>query len=42
MLLLLPPQVVEGMDVVRTIESTPCGRGDKPVGACVISACGEL
>mmetsp|Transcript_38510 Transcript_38510/g.96935 ORF Transcript_38510/g.96935 Transcript_38510/m.96935 type:complete len:173 (-) Transcript_38510:22-540(-) len=35
-------QVVEGMDVVKKIESTPTGHGDKPVSACTIADCGQL
>lgn len=35
-------QVVEGLDVVRKIEKTPTGRGDKPVNDVVVTASGEL
>ncbi len=35
-------EVVEGMDIVRTIESTETGRMDKPVQPITIAACGEL
>ena len=34
--------VVEGLDVVRKIEKTPTGRGDKPVQDVVVTASGEL
>ena len=34
--------VVEGMDVVRKIEKTPTGRGDRPVNDVVVTASGEL
>jgi peptidyl-prolyl cis-trans isomerase B (cyclophilin B) len=34
--------VVEGMDVVRKIEKTPTGRGDRPVDDVVVIASGEL
>jgi peptidyl-prolyl cis-trans isomerase B (cyclophilin B) len=34
--------VVEGMDVVRKIEKTPTGRGDRPVQDVVVTASGEL
>jgi peptidyl-prolyl cis-trans isomerase B (cyclophilin B) len=35
-------EVVEGMDVVTAIETTPTGPGDRPVKPVVIAACGEL
>ena len=35
-------QVVEGMDVVRKIEKTPTGRGDRPVNDVVVTKSGEL
>ena len=34
--------VVEGLDVVRKIEKTPTGRGDRPVQDVVVTASGEL
>ena len=34
--------VVEGMDVVRRIEKTPTGRGDRPVNDVVVTKSGEL
>jgi len=34
--------VVEGMDVVKKIESTPTGAQDKPKSAVVIADCGQL
>jgi len=35
-------EVVEGLDVVRNIESTPTGYMDKPKKQCTIADCGEL
>ena len=35
-------QVIEGFDVVQTIENGPTGRGDKPQQPVVIADCGEL
>lgn len=35
-------QVVEGMDVVRKIETTKTGGMDRPVAPVVIEGCGEL
>eukprot|EP00002_Diphylleia_rotans_P007627 TRINITY_DN17288_c0_g1_i1.p1 TRINITY_DN17288_c0_g1~~TRINITY_DN17288_c0_g1_i1.p1 ORF type:complete len:193 (-),score=45.25 TRINITY_DN17288_c0_g1_i1:130-708(-) len=35
-------RVLEGMEVVRTIENTPTGRQDRPVNAVKIVASGEL
>lgn len=35
-------QVIDGMDVVRKIEGTATGDGDKPVQDVVIAQCGQL
>jgi len=35
-------RVVEGMDIVRRMESTPTGPQDRPVDPVVIADCGEL
>lgn len=35
-------EVVDGMDIVKTIENQPTARMDRPVAPCVIEACGEL
>jgi peptidyl-prolyl cis-trans isomerase B (cyclophilin B) len=35
-------QVIEGMDIVKKIESTPTAPGDRPVKDCTITASGEL
>jgi peptidyl-prolyl cis-trans isomerase B (cyclophilin B) len=35
-------EVVKGMDVVKTIESTPTGAMDKPQKPVMIKDCGEL
>ncbi|XP_072040015.1 uncharacterized protein [Amphiura filiformis] len=36
-------KVVTGYDeVVKVIEGTPCGPGDKPKQKCVIADCGQL
>ncbi len=35
-------QVIDGMDVVRRIESTPTGQGDRPLKDVVIVDCGQL
>ncbi|EON64914.1 hypothetical protein W97_04148 [Coniosporium apollinis CBS 100218] len=35
-------QVIDGMDVVRTIENTPKGPGDRPLRDVVIVDCGQL
>lgn len=34
--------VVEGLDVVRKIETTPTADGDKPEEDIVIADCGEM
>lgn len=34
--------VIDGMNVVRAIENTPTGPGDRPVEDVVISNCGQL
>lgn len=34
-------QVLEGMDVVRAIETVPKGAGDKPIDDVIISAAGH-
>eukprot|EP00934_Nitzschia_sp_Nitz4_P002353 Nitzschia sp. Nitz4//scaffold119_size111653//22117//23821//NITZ4_004180-RA/size111653-processed-gene-0.162-mRNA-1//1//CDS//3329533806//2353//frame0 len=34
--------VVEGMDIVRKIENTPCSAGDRPETEVVIEDCGEM
>jgi len=35
-------QIVDGLDVVRKIESTKTARGDRPVEAVTIADAGEL
>lgn len=35
-------EVIEGMDVVREVENTKTGRGDRPTKDCVIADCGSL
>jgi cyclophilin family peptidyl-prolyl cis-trans isomerase len=35
-------QVIEGMDVVKKIESTPTSPGDRPKADCTITGSGEL
>ncbi|GMH32757.1 hypothetical protein BSKO_00591 [Bryopsis sp. KO-2023] len=35
-------EVLEGMDVVRTVENTPTLPGDQPSKPCVIEDCGQL
>lgn len=35
-------EVVEGMDVVKMLESQKTNPNDKPLKDCVISDCGEL
>lgn len=35
-------KVIEGMDLVKKIESSPCGRNDKPVQEVKITGCGQL
>lgn len=34
--------VLEGLDIISTIEDVPKGRGDKPVQDVTISDCGEV
>lgn len=35
-------KVTEGLDIVRKIEGSPTGPGDRPVSPVVIADCGEL
>lgn len=35
-------EVLEGMDIVRKIESSPCNANDRPVSPVVIAGAGEL
>ncbi len=35
-------EIVEGMDVIKKIESTKTDRGDKPLAPVKIADCGEL
>jgi len=35
-------RIIKGKDVVRVLENTPKGEGDKPVDACTIAKCGQL
>jgi peptidyl-prolyl isomerase H (cyclophilin H) len=35
-------EVLDGMDVVRTIESTRTGPGDKPLSDVVVAGAGQL
>ena len=34
-------QVLDGMELVKTIENGPCDRSDRPVSPVVIANCGE-
>ena len=34
--------VLDGMELVSKIESSPCDRGDRPVSPVVIADCGEV
>ena len=35
-------QVVEGMDIIQTIEANPTSRGDAPIKEVVIADCGQI
>jgi cyclophilin family peptidyl-prolyl cis-trans isomerase len=35
-------KVLEGMEVVKQVETTKVGRGDKPVETVQITDCGEI
>ena len=35
-------QVVDGMDVIQTIEANPTSRGDAPIKEVVIADCGQI
>lgn len=37
-----PPPLAEQMDVIKTIEAVPKGRGDKPVEDVIIADSGEV
>ena len=35
-------EVIEGLEVVRKIENTRTGKGDKPMQDVIIAECGEM
>jgi len=35
-------KVVDGMDVVRAVESNPTARGDAPIKEVVVADCGQI